>query len=528
MSRNLPWLAELQPEMFAEIDPVLAARARHRGRRLDDDRHRARGDRGARPGDRAHAAAAGRRPASSTRSALPWHWGYGGAVARRRGQRPDRALGRPERRRSRSPRRSPATSARAAARRADRAARRRARRAAGVAPDRDASRRRTPTHVMTEIADRPAGRRAHGLLHRHDGVHRLQGVRGRLQAVERPARRRRRVPQGRLLRPHRRAAAPHLAPRALRRARRRRRRRAADEIPDLIAWARTVDATAGRRRGGGRGVRQLGLHVRRLQALHERRLPRRLPDRRADPHRVRDRRAPARRLQRLRLLHPVVPVRRRRPRPRRRPRRQVHALLRPPRGRPRAGVREGLPDRLDPVRPLRRARRASPRGASPTLHERGVEGAYLYGAGDEPDEQLAGGLGAFFLLTEPPERYGLPAQADSPIQENVVPATLAAIGAGLLAAAGVAAAFLSGRRRGERRARRHDAGDRQPALAGVRRAAPASRSQLHIGEWSDGRWSYLYGDDTAYAAREADPEAVARRPRATRARASCRRSSRGR
>ena len=77
-----------------------------------------------------------------------------------------------------------------------------------------------------------------------------------------------------------------------------------------------------------------------------------------------------------------------------------------------------------------------------TLHERGLEGAYLYGAGDEPEDQLAGGLGAFFLLTEPPERYGLPAQADSPIQENVVPATAAAVGAGLLAAAGVAAAFL--------------------------------------------------------------------------------------
>ena len=76
------------------------------------------------------------------------------------------------------------------------------------------------------------------------------------------------------------------------------------------------------------------------------------------------------------------------------------------------------------------------------LHERGVEGAYLYGAGDAADDQLAGGLGAFFLLTETPERYGLPAQADSPIQENVVPATLAAMGAGLLAAAGVAAAFL--------------------------------------------------------------------------------------
>ncbi len=69
-------------------------------------------------------------------------------------------------------------------------------------------------------------------------------------------------------------------------------------------------------------------------------------------------------------------------------------------------------------------------------------GDTTYGAGDEPEDQLAGGLGAFFLLTQPPERYGLPAHAESPVQENVVPATLAAVGAGLLAAAGVAAAFL--------------------------------------------------------------------------------------
>ena len=81
------------------------------------------------------------------------------------------------------------------------------------------------------------------------------------------------------------------------------------------------------------------------------------------------------------------------------------------------------------------------------LHERGVERAYLYGAHDADEESLAGGLGAFFLLTEPPERYGLPAQADSPIQENVVPSTLAAMGAGLVAAAGVAVAFLWERRR---------------------------------------------------------------------------------
>ena len=82
------------------------------------------------------------------------------------------------------------------------------------------------------------------------------------------------------------------------------------------------------------------------------------------------------------------------------------------------------------------------------LHERGIEGAYLYGAGDEPDEQLAGGLGSFFLLTEPPERYGLPAHADSPVQENVVPATLAAVAAGLLAGAGAVLAFAAASRRG--------------------------------------------------------------------------------
>ncbi len=88
------------------------------------------------------------------------------------------------------------------------------------------------------------------------------------------------------------------------------------------------------------------------------------------------------------------------------------------------------------------------------LHQRGVDGAYLYGAGDDPGEELAGGLGAFFLLTEPPERYGLPARADSPIQENVVPATLAAVGAGLLAALGTSAAFaLSARRAARSRSR---------------------------------------------------------------------------
>jgi formate dehydrogenase iron-sulfur subunit len=82
------------------------------------------------------------------------------------------------------------------------------------------------------------------------------------------------------------------------------------------------------------------------------------------------------------------------------------------------------------------------------LHERGLESAYLYGAADEPGEQLAGGLGAFFLLTEPPERLGLPAQADSPIQENAPAATAAGlIAAGVAMAATVASFVLTHRRR---------------------------------------------------------------------------------
>ena len=46
-----------------------------------------------------------------------------------------------------------------------------------------------------------------------------------------------------------------------------------------------------------------------------------------------------------------------------RPRLEVHALLRPAEGRPRAGVREGVPDEVDPVRPARRAARARRRAA---------------------------------------------------------------------------------------------------------------------------------------------------------------------
>jgi hypothetical protein len=48
--------------------------------------------------------------------------------------------------------------------------------------------------------------------------------------------------------------------------------------------------------------------------------------------------------------------------------------------------------------------------------------------------------------------------------------------------------------------------DTTPALGSP--AAPASWERaeegatvaLHVGEWRDGRWSYLYGDDTSYGA----------------------------
>ena len=82
-----------------------------------------------------------------------------------------------------------------------------------------------------------------------------------------------------------------------------------------------------------------------------------------------------------------------------------------------------------------------------TLHSRGLDDAYLYGAGDSGDDQLAGGLGAFFLLTQPPERFGLPAQADSPIQENAPPATAVGLAAAALALGTTIASFVLAHRR---------------------------------------------------------------------------------
>ncbi len=139
------------------------------------------------------------------------------------------------------------------------------------------------------------------------------------------------------------------------------------------------------------------------------------------------------------------------------------------------------------------------------LHERGLDRAYLYGAGDEPGDEVAGGLGAFFLLTEPPESYGLPAQADSPSRENAAPATAAGMGAALVALGATVASFALARRLAM------SSRDMTPALgtrgepAPWRRAVDGARVALHRRAWADMRWSHLYRGDTRYATAATPP-----------------------
>ena len=68
MSRWLSWLSELQPEMFCEVSPELAAERGPGQRRLGDDHHRAGGDRGPGAGHVAHPPAPDAAAGSSTRS----------------------------------------------------------------------------------------------------------------------------------------------------------------------------------------------------------------------------------------------------------------------------------------------------------------------------------------------------------------------------------------------------------------------------------------------------------------------------
>ncbi|HEX8079130.1 MAG TPA: 4Fe-4S dicluster domain-containing protein [Jatrophihabitans sp.] len=77
-----------------------------------------------------------------------------------------------------------------------------------------------------------------------------------------------------------------------------------------------------------------------------------------------------------------------------------------------------------------------------TLHSQGVDSARLYG--ESPDDGV-GGAGAFFLLLDEPEVYGLPPDPVVPTRDLAQMWRHAALAAASLLA-GAAAAFLGGRR----------------------------------------------------------------------------------
>ncbi len=86
------------------------------------------------------------------------------------------------------------------------------------------------------------------------------------------------------------------------------------------------------------------------------------------------------------------------------------------------------------------------RGRVNDLHEQGVESAYLYGAPDAPG--TTGGIGdlhAFFLLTDKPEVYNLPAAPTLP-STRVRPGLAAGLTTVATFALAVAAVFLTGGR----------------------------------------------------------------------------------
>ena len=224
MSRTLPYLSELQPEPFCEVSPRLArerglehggwativtGRTAIEARVLVTERMRSLrlGDRVGRAGrpalplgpERHHRAATPRttwstsrwtRTSTSRTRSAPATSSPAGARAARRSRRTSRTtVAGPA---SRSQRTEASTDGQALRTARRRVGRRRVRHRAGRPPPAD------------------------GLLHRHLGVHRLQGVRGGLQGVER--RSRRRLPPHRdVVRQHPGARCQHVAPRGLRR-----------------------------------------------------------------------------------------------------------------------------------------------------------------------------------------------------------------------------------------------------------------------------------------------------------------------
>ncbi len=141
---------------------------------------------------------------------------------------------------------------------------------------------------------------------------------------------------------------------------------------------------------------------------------------------------------------PGLPVRRHRPAQGRRPGVEVHAVLRPAAGTAwTPACAKACPTESIQFGAAGRAARAGRRSASAELHEQGVDDARLYGA--DPDDGV-GGAGAFFLLLDEPEVYGLP--PDPVVTTRDLPAMWRHVGGrrrGARAAV-AAASFLGGRR----------------------------------------------------------------------------------
>ncbi len=252
------------------------------------------------------------------------------------------------------------------------------------------------------------------IFHRHHALHRLQGLRGGLQAVESVAGRWFHSP-----------ACPTTTP---------------------CTWAHPRGgmwrSSNGRWRlhepGCGRVF--LAVFLRCLQALRARRMPGELSHRRDYSHRIRFRVRAARHLQRMRLLRGQLPVRRDRPSRGRRPRLEMHALLRPLAGGHEAGLRQGVSDRIDPVRRCRELR-SKAQARVEKLHRNGLAEAYLYGA-DKASQPGTEGLNAFFLLVDKPEVYNLPPDPvvpTKPAKKAWASMGLAALGMAAIAVASVLA-----------------------------------------------------------------------------------------
>ena len=295
MSRWLPWLAELQPELFVEISPELAAEKGIAQPRLGAGQHAARRDPRQGAGDRPHAAVHASTARRSTRSACPGT----GATGLVTGDVVNDLT--------------------------------------ALVGDPNVTIHEGKAFVcnVEKAQGSSTMAEADGLLHRHHRLHRLQGVRGRLQGVEPAA--------GRPT-----AAQQHAERRQLRQHAPARRR--------CTGGTSSSSSSSPRTASDGRWLHD----ERRLQALRPGRLPGGLPDRRDHPHRVRHGRHPVGRLQRLPRLHRRLPVRRDRHQPGlATPRRSARSATTGCR-RAGAGLRQGLPDRLDPVRPDRRAAASGP------------------------------------------------------------------------------------------------------------------------------------------------------------------------